>query len=115
MKNELVSMYETQNKENPLTETQKLFAVIDGYMPERYNVTVPISLYGVTLNIQNYLAYSRFQQFNEECINSYKEVYGEDKFKEMFVVDPIKLYKEIVSNSKAQALSDGLGVTKWDF
>ena len=40
MKNELVSMYETQNKENPLTETQKLFAYIDGYMPERYNVTV---------------------------------------------------------------------------
>ena len=34
MKNELVSMYETQNKENPLTETQKLFAIIDGYMPD---------------------------------------------------------------------------------
>lgn len=112
MKNELVSMYETQNKENPLTETQKLFAYIDGYMPERYNVTVPISLYGVTLNIQNYLAYSRFQQFNEECVNHYKEVCGEDKFKEMFVVDPIKLYKEIVSSSRTQALSDGLGVTR---
>ena len=81
-------------------------------MPEKYNVTVPISLYGVTLNIQNYLAYSRFQQFNEECINRYKEVCGEDKFKEMFVVDPIKLYKEIVSSSRTQALSDGLGVTR---
>ena len=112
MKNELVSMYETQNKENPLTETQKLFAIIDGCMGEKYNVTVPISLYGVTLNIQNYLAYSRFQQLNDECINRYKEAYGEDKFKEMFVVDPIKLYKEIVSNAKAQTLSDGLGVTK---
>ena len=112
MKNELVSMYETQNKENPLTETQKLFAYIDGYMPERYNVTVPISLYGVTLNIQNYLAYSRFQQFNEESVNHYKEVCGEDKFKEMFVVDPVKLYKEIVSSSRTQTLSDGLGVTK---
>ena len=112
MKNELVSMYETQNKENPLTETQKLFAIIDGCMGEKYNVTVPISLYGVTLNIQNYLAYSRFQQLNDECINRYKEAYGEDKFKEMFVVDPIKLYKEIVSSSRTQALSDGLGVTK---
>ena len=112
MKNELVSMYETQNKENPLTETQKLFAIIDGCMGEKQNVTVPLSLYGVTLNIQNYLAYSRFQQLNDECINRYKEAYGEDKFKEMFVVDPVKLYKEIVSNSKAQTLSDGLGVTK---
>lgn len=112
MKNELVSMYETQNKENPLTETQKLFAIIDGCMGEKYNVTVPISLYGVTLNIQNYLAYSRFQQLNDECINRYKEIYGEDKFKEMFVVDPVKLYKEIVSNAKTQTFSDGLGVTK---
>ncbi len=112
MKNELVSMYETQNKENPLTETQKLFAIIDGCMGEKYNVTVPISLYGVTLNIQNYLAYSRFQQLNDECINRYKEAYGEDKFKEMFVVDPVKLYKEIVSNAKTQTFSDGLGVTK---
>lgn len=112
MKNELVSMYETQNKENPLTETQKLFAIIDGCMGEKYNVTVPISLYGVTLNIQNYLAYSRFQQLNDECINRYKEIYGEDKFKEMFVVDPVKLYKEIVSSSRTQTFSDGLGVTK---
>ena len=112
MKNELVSMYETQNKENPLTETQKLFAIIDGCMGEKYNVTVPISLYGVTLNIQNYLAYSRFQQLNDKCINRYKEAYGEDKFKEMFVVDPVKLYKEIVSNAKTQTFSDGLGVTK---